>query len=254
MMIEKLGLRSEDNSSGWDTLDNTPSFEDHIANLDDFDEENPFSNFNFNMESKNTINIDALSQPMKDFFERQGYDLYDLPSGLGRPLLNAEDLGDMYRKMNRSEAKHDNIFVGDIIGSQGIKEHNTTLASFMSYLYKNYDDSSSYNGRAVSHLGDNYKRVARDILENITPGDYVSDGKSYFLCGDGNHRIFYLATALELELAECGNDETQKSEVISKYKIPAMVHPTDSVKDLGAILEKKTKASSFEIESGWDFL
>ena len=71
MMIEKLGLRSEDNSSGWDTLDNTPSFEDHIANLDDFDEENPFSNFNFNMESKNTINIDALSQPMKDFFERQ---------------------------------------------------------------------------------------------------------------------------------------------------------------------------------------
>lgn len=77
------------------------------------------------------------------------------------------------------------------------------------------------------------------IIKKITPGDFVSDGKRYFLCGDGNHRIFFLATALELELAECGDDEVKKSEIVSKYTIPAMVCPTDSVKDLDAILEKK---------------
>lgn len=252
-MKEKLNTQSEERSSGWSVLENAPSFEDHMASFDDYDNEEPFSDSETSFEK--TVNTTTLSQPMKDFFERQGYDIYDLPSGLGRSLLSADDMGDMYRKKGSwREAKREDIFIGDIIGSQGIKERDTTLASFMSYLYRDYNNPGSYNGRGVQYLEDDYKKTAQKILDNLTPSDYVSDGKKYFLCGDGNHRIFFLATALELELSECGDDETKKSEIISKYTIPAMICPTSSVKDLDTILEEKTKASSFRYESDYDFI
>ena len=252
-MKENINTQSEESPSSWGALENSLSFENHIANLSNSDEEAPI--FDFDMAFEKAVDTATLSQPMKDFFERQGYDIYNLPSGLGRPLLNVDDIGDMYyKKGSWREAKRSDIFVGDIVGSQGIKEHNATLASFMSYLYRDYDDASSYSGRGVMYLKDDYRKTVQVILDNLTPSDYVSDGKNFFLCGDGNHRVFFLATALELELAECGDDEIKKNEIISKYTIPAMICPTESVKDLGAILEEKTELASFKDTSDSIFI
>jgi len=229
---------SEDDSPGWDEIFGPddgvlPGWGDFLSSgSDDY--------FNYNRE---VIHADSLSRPMKDFFERQGFDLDNLPPNLGRPLLGAKELGDMYFKIHKSEAVRANIFVGDIVGSQGIKEDGATLDSFMSYLYSDYDSPGTYGGRSVHHLERNYKEVAQEIIDNIGdyPCEFVSDGNLHFLCGDGDHRMFFLATALEMELAECGDDENEKSKIISKYTIPAMICPTEVVKDLNDMLEKRAQ-------------
>lgn len=248
-----FGRSDEGGPSDWSSMGDLPSWSGTGNPFGLSGEESPFGQNSIedhpsdydttNFEKRSDIYM--LSQPMKDFFERQGYDtISSLPTSLCRPLLNVSEVGDMYfGKGSWREAKRDNIFVGNIVGSQGIKHYNATLASFMSYLYRDYNEPSSYNGRDIQHLEDDYRKTAQKILNDITPGEYVSDGKYYFLCGDGNHRLFFLATALELELAECGDDEVKKSEIVSKYTIPAMICPSRTVKDLGAILEKRTQSS-----------
>ncbi len=247
-----FGQSDKRDPSDWSSMGDFPSWSSMGNPFGPSSEESPFdqnskedhpSDYDTTNFEKRS-DIDMLSQPMKDFFERQGYDTISLPTSLCRPLLNVSEIGDMFfGKGSWREAKRENIFVGNIVGSQGIYHNNATLASFMSYLYRDYDEPSSYNGRDIQHLEDDYRKTAQKILNDITPSEYVSDGKYYFLCGDGNHRLFFLATALELELAECGNDEVKKSEIVSKYTIPAMICPSRTVKDLGAILEKRTESS-----------
>ena len=162
----------------------------------------------------------GISAPVAEFLEKNGIDPSEIQNGLSRHLYSEDEIDNVWRDFSRSSAHDEKVFIGDIIGSQAIdKKDGLDLVAFLSELYSS---GSDYNERSNRFLNRDIEENAAALLSSMEPMDFVRDGEKYFLCGDGNHRLFYLAAALEIELKNAQTPE-ERRQICERYTIPAKV-------------------------------
>jgi uncharacterized Zn finger protein len=162
----------------------------------------------------------VISEAMDEFLRRNGFDLENLPPSFNKRICNTAELGKNSILFERDRATLEQIDIGNIVGSLAVNNEKT-LMDMMAALYTD-SSGQGYGGRSSRFLRGDYRETAADLLEDMEPLDFTSDGNHLCLMNDGNHRIFFLMMAREMELADA-KTEDELNDIRDKYTLKANV-------------------------------